>query len=148
VLLLPSALRVVAAAVGVLAVLLVSYSRLALGVHYLSDVAGAWLLGAAWLVDNFYLVEEQERRKQEEQERIRLEQEAEKERIRKEKEAEEERLRLEKEAEEQRLRQERMEQEAEDRGVRKLTLHASALGRKAYIKSGYCETDVLMEKVL
>jgi GNAT superfamily N-acetyltransferase len=42
----------------------------------------------------------------------------------------------------------KLEQEAEDRGVRKLTLHASALGRKAYIKSGYCETDVLMEKVL
>jgi undecaprenyl-diphosphatase len=38
-----------AAATGAAAVLLVSYSRLALGVHYLSDVVGGWLLGAAWL---------------------------------------------------------------------------------------------------
>lgn len=61
------------------------------------------------------LVEEQEQRKKEEQERIRLAEEAEEERIRREKEAEEERLRLEKEAEEARQRQKRMEQEAEDR---------------------------------
>jgi undecaprenyl-diphosphatase len=49
VLLVPRRYKVVAGVVGALAALLVSYSRLALGVHYLSDVVGAWLLGAAWL---------------------------------------------------------------------------------------------------
>jgi membrane-associated phospholipid phosphatase len=49
-LLVPRRFRVAAWAIGVAAVLLVSYSRLALGVHYLSDVVGGWLLGAAWLV--------------------------------------------------------------------------------------------------
>jgi undecaprenyl-diphosphatase len=43
-------LRRVAIASAVVAVVLVSYSRLALGVHFFSDVVGAWLLGAAWLV--------------------------------------------------------------------------------------------------
>ena len=66
------------------------------------------------------LVEEQELRKKEEQERLRLEEEAEKERLCKEKEAEKERLRLEKEAEEQRLRHERMERETEERRRTKL----------------------------
>jgi undecaprenyl-diphosphatase len=42
--------RWVAAAVGGAAVILVAFSRLALGVHYLTDVVGAWLLGAAWLI--------------------------------------------------------------------------------------------------
>ena len=34
---------------GVVAVLLVGFSRLGLGVHYLSDVVGGYLLGAGWL---------------------------------------------------------------------------------------------------
>jgi undecaprenyl-diphosphatase len=50
VLLAPGRLRIPAAAVGVVGVVLVSFSRLALGVHYLTDVLGAWFLGAAWLV--------------------------------------------------------------------------------------------------
>lgn len=50
VLLVPARQRVWAAPLAVLAVALVSLSRLALGVHYLTDVVGAWLLGAAWLV--------------------------------------------------------------------------------------------------
>lgn len=35
---------------AVLAVLVIGFSRIALGVHYLSDVTGAYLLGAAWLI--------------------------------------------------------------------------------------------------
>jgi undecaprenyl-diphosphatase len=50
VLIVPRRWRTPAAIVGGVAVLLVSYSRIALGVHYLSDVIGGWLLGAAWLV--------------------------------------------------------------------------------------------------
>jgi undecaprenyl-diphosphatase len=46
----PHRFRVAAGLLGCVAVLLVSYSRLALGVHYLSDVIGGWLLGAAWLI--------------------------------------------------------------------------------------------------
>jgi undecaprenyl-diphosphatase len=46
----PRRLRLVAGAVAVIAVGLVGFSRLALGVHYPSDVVGGWLLGAAWLV--------------------------------------------------------------------------------------------------
>jgi len=34
---------------GVLAVLAVGFSRLGLGVHYLSDVLGGYVLGAGWL---------------------------------------------------------------------------------------------------
>lgn len=48
-----SAPRPVAIAVTVacvVGVLLVGFSRMALGAHYLSDVFGAWLLGLAWLV--------------------------------------------------------------------------------------------------
>lgn len=50
VLLVPRRFKVVAGVIGAIAALLVSYSRLALGVHYLSDVLGAWILGVAWLV--------------------------------------------------------------------------------------------------
>lgn len=42
-----------AAAGCLLGALLVGFSRLALGAHYLSDVVGAWLLGLAWLVALF-----------------------------------------------------------------------------------------------
>jgi undecaprenyl-diphosphatase len=38
---------VVAAVVAL--IVLIGFSRVALGVHYVSDVIGAWLLGAAWL---------------------------------------------------------------------------------------------------
>jgi membrane-associated phospholipid phosphatase len=43
-------------AVAVVAVAAVGFSRMALGVHYLSDVLGGWLLGTAWLlaVDWFF----------------------------------------------------------------------------------------------
>ncbi|BEP13530.1 hypothetical protein acdb102_18410 [Acidothermaceae bacterium B102] len=36
-------------ALGVVVVLLVGYARIGLGVHYVSDVVGGWILGAAWL---------------------------------------------------------------------------------------------------
>ena len=36
-------------ALGVMIVLLVGYARIGLGVHYVSDVLGGWLIGAAWL---------------------------------------------------------------------------------------------------
>lgn len=43
-------LRVPAIVLGIVAVAAVGFSRMALGVHYLSDVVGAWVLGAAWLI--------------------------------------------------------------------------------------------------
>ncbi len=36
-------------ALGILIVLLVGYARVGLGVHYVSDVFGGWILGLAWL---------------------------------------------------------------------------------------------------
>jgi undecaprenyl-diphosphatase len=39
-----------AIAVAVLMVLAIGFSRIALGVHYVSDVVGGYLLGAAWVV--------------------------------------------------------------------------------------------------
>jgi undecaprenyl-diphosphatase len=50
VMLVPSRFRLAALAVGAVAVVLVGISRLALVVHYPTDVVGGWLLGAAWLV--------------------------------------------------------------------------------------------------
>jgi undecaprenyl-diphosphatase len=52
----PRRWRAAAIAIGVFAVAAVGFSRMALGVHYLSDVLGAWLLGCAWLlaVDWFF----------------------------------------------------------------------------------------------
>lgn len=47
--LLPPARRRLAVVAGVLLVLAVGAARLGLGVHYLSDVLGGWLLGAGWL---------------------------------------------------------------------------------------------------
>ena len=41
-----------------------------------------------------------------------------------------------------------LEKEAQARGVEMLFLHASDLGRKAYVKSGYVETDIYMEKLI
>jgi undecaprenyl-diphosphatase len=48
--------RPVIAAVAVL-VLAIGFSRLALGVHFLSDVLGAWALGIAWLTITAYAFE-------------------------------------------------------------------------------------------
>jgi membrane-associated phospholipid phosphatase len=45
----PPAWRRALIALGVAIVLLVGYARVGLGVHYVSDVVGGWLLGAAWL---------------------------------------------------------------------------------------------------
>ena len=45
----PPRARRVAVGPAVLVIAAVGFSRLFLGVHYLSDVVGGWLLGAAWL---------------------------------------------------------------------------------------------------
>jgi undecaprenyl-diphosphatase len=42
--------RAVAIAVAALLVLLIGFSRIALGVHYLSDVIAAYLIGTVWLI--------------------------------------------------------------------------------------------------
>lgn len=47
--LVPAGYKIFMAVAGTAAALLVSYSRIALGAHYLTDVVAAWLLGAAWL---------------------------------------------------------------------------------------------------
>jgi membrane-associated phospholipid phosphatase len=39
-----------AAAIAILPVLMIGFSRIALGVHFLSDVIGGFLVGAAWLL--------------------------------------------------------------------------------------------------
>jgi membrane-associated phospholipid phosphatase len=46
---LPRVWRRPAIVLGILIVLLVGYARIGLGVHYVSDVVGGWILGAAWL---------------------------------------------------------------------------------------------------
>jgi undecaprenyl-diphosphatase len=50
VLLVPASVRLLVGVLAALAVALVSYARLALAVHYVSDVAGAWLLGSVVLL--------------------------------------------------------------------------------------------------
>ena len=44
-----ASLRPLVIVLGLLVVLAVGFSRLGLGVHYLSDVIGGWVLGAGWL---------------------------------------------------------------------------------------------------
>ena len=46
----PSRARSAVIAIGVLLVVVVGLTRLALGVHFLSDVLAGWLLGSLWLV--------------------------------------------------------------------------------------------------
>ena len=41
---------------------------------------------------------------------------------------------------------EKLEEEAKQRGITRLLLHASEAGRKAYLKSGYIDVDYEMEK--
>lgn len=48
--LVPRAARRWALAAGILMTLLIGFSRIALGVHYVSDVLGGYLAGAAWLL--------------------------------------------------------------------------------------------------
>ena len=43
---------------------------------------------------------------------------------------------------------EKLEKESKERGVEMLFLHASDMGRKAYVKSGFTETDTFMEKMI
>lgn len=42
----------------------------------------------------------------------------------------------------------KLEEEAKDQGISMLVLHASVMGRKAYVKSGFKETEVVMEKTI
>ena len=46
----PAHLRRVAVGVGVALAVLVGLTRIALGVHFLSDVVGGWLIGTGWLM--------------------------------------------------------------------------------------------------
>ena len=43
---------------------------------------------------------------------------------------------------------EHLEKEAISRGVDMLFLHASEMGRRAYVKSGFTEADIYMEKLI
>jgi len=48
--LLPAVWQRIALCFAVIMVLLIGFSRIALGVHYLSDVLGAYLIGSVWLL--------------------------------------------------------------------------------------------------
>jgi undecaprenyl-diphosphatase len=48
--------RALLLAVATLLVTAIGFSRLALGVHYLSDVLGGWLIGGLWLIGSRRLV--------------------------------------------------------------------------------------------
>lgn len=58
--LLPSlrrAFRVMVVSAGVLMVLAIGFSRVALGVHYVSDVVAGWALGVAWVASMIVVVD-------------------------------------------------------------------------------------------